>query len=93
MFGIFYPSNQKQIPYSNVTLSSNLGLFDQQLAGQPKVASTTYSLLLVLHLLLYDVQRLCVRNSQRAPRYLKKKRKGTEPIASEAKIACWTAVE
>ena len=92
MFGIFYLSNQKQIPYSNVTLSSNLGLF-HQLAGQPKVASTTYSLLLVLHLLLYDVQRLCVRNSQRAPRYLKKKRKGTEPIASEAKIACWTAVE
>ena len=92
MFGIFYLSNQKQIPYSNVTLSSNLGLF-HQLAGQPKVASTTYSLLLlVLHLLLYDVQRLCVRNSQRAPRYLKK-RKGTEPIASEAKIACWTAVE
>ena len=46
----FILSNQKQIPYSNVTLSSNLGLF-HQLAGQPKVASTTYSLLLlVLHL-------------------------------------------
>ena len=44
MFGIFYLSNQKQIPYSNVTLSSNLGLLSLPPASRPAQSSLYYLL-------------------------------------------------